>query len=148
MVSLRNYAARCISSCVWLILDQNIILLGSMSLDTFLGNDFAHLLPIFMILLHKEYKLSPQLVVLASLNLQGLLELLDASMKSLHAVMRHGSLVTAAAGRATYPSKRFPYSLGPLNLRIVLLEELGFIERPVKAGRLRAYRLIHVSCTY
>ena len=101
-----------------------------------------------MVLLHEEDELGPELVVLTSFNLQGLLELLDASMKSLHAVMRHGSLVTAAAGRATYPSKRFPYSLGPLYRRIVLLEELGFIERPVKAGRLRAYRLIHVSCTY
>ena len=46
-----------------------------------------------MVLLHEEDELGPELVVLASFNLQGLLELLDARVQGLHAVVRHGSLV-------------------------------------------------------
>ena len=92
-----------------------------------------------MVLLHEEDELGPELVVLASFNLQGLLELLDARVQGLHAVVRHGSLVSAHACWATHPSKRFPYSFGPLYLVLMLLEELSLMKGAVKACRLGAY---------
>ena len=79
-----------------------------------------------MVLLHEEYEVGPEIVVLASFN-QGLLELLDARVEGLHAVVRHGSLVSAHACWAAHPSNRFPYSFGPLYLLLMLLEELSFM---------------------
>ena len=116
LLSLRNYATRCIFSCIWFFLDHDINILGSRSPNLFLGYEFAYLLPIFMVLLHEEYELSPELVMLTSFNLQGLLQLLDTSMQSLHAVMRHRTLVTALASWAACPSKRFPYSFSSFYL--------------------------------
>ena len=142
LVSLGNYAARCSYMWFWWIVSHAIINLAGRGIHTSLSNDFAYPLSILVILLHEEDKLNPELVVLTSFNLQSLLELLDTSMQSLHAVMRHRTLVTALASWAACPSKRFPHSFSSFYLLNMLLDNLSIFLSCIEACCLGAYRLI------